>query len=117
MAPPDFRLPTPSRSHSGWDSADAHRESPPKRQPHPRHRRPRRRSTGDPDAEQPDDPRKATSAPKSAASTTTVKTETAEEPYYSNCDAVRAAGKDPLHRGDPGYRTALDRDGDGVACE
>jgi hypothetical protein len=36
---------------------------------------------------------------------------------YANCDAVRAAGKAPLHRGDPGYSSALDRDGDGVACE
>ena len=23
----------------------------------------------------------------------------------------------PLHRGDPGYRPGLDRDGDGVACD
>jgi hypothetical protein len=37
--------------------------------------------------------------------------------YYANCTAVRAAGKAPLHRGDPGYRAGLDRDGDGVACE
>lgn len=37
--------------------------------------------------------------------------------YYKNCDAVRAAGKAPLHRGDPGYRAGLDRDDDGVACE
>jgi hypothetical protein len=37
--------------------------------------------------------------------------------YYPNCAAVRAAGKAPLHRGDPGYRSGLDRDGDGVACE
>jgi hypothetical protein len=37
--------------------------------------------------------------------------------YYSNCAAVRAAGKAPLHRGDPGYRAGLDRDNDGVACE
>jgi hypothetical protein len=37
--------------------------------------------------------------------------------YYKNCSAVRAAGKAPLHRGDPGYRSGLDRDGDGVACE
>ncbi|PWG59321.1 calcium-binding protein [Bifidobacterium catulorum] len=36
---------------------------------------------------------------------------------YRNCAAVRAAGKAPLHRGDPGYSTKLDRDGDGVACE
>lgn len=37
--------------------------------------------------------------------------------YYANCDAVRAAGKAPLLRGQPGYRSGLDRDGDGVACE
>jgi hypothetical protein len=37
--------------------------------------------------------------------------------YYANCAAVRAAGKAPLHRGEPGYSRKLDRDGDGVACE
>lgn len=37
--------------------------------------------------------------------------------YYPNCDAVREAGHAPLRRGDPGYRSGLDRDGDGVACE
>lgn len=37
--------------------------------------------------------------------------------YYRNCAAARAAGVAPLYRGDPGYRPALDRDGDGVACE
>lgn len=37
--------------------------------------------------------------------------------YYANCDAVRAAGKAPLHAGEPGYRSKLDRDGDGVACD
>lgn len=36
---------------------------------------------------------------------------------YANCAAVRAAGKSPLLRGQPGYNTSLDRDGDGVACE
>lgn len=36
---------------------------------------------------------------------------------YPNCDAVRAAGAAPLHRGDPGYRAGLDADDDGVACE
>ncbi|MDL2343454.1 excalibur calcium-binding domain-containing protein [Deinococcus sp. MIMF12] len=36
---------------------------------------------------------------------------------YPNCAAVRAAGKAPLLRGQPGYRAGLDRDGDGVACE
>jgi hypothetical protein len=37
--------------------------------------------------------------------------------YYANCSAVRSAGRAPLHRGQVGYRPALDRDGDGVACE
>jgi hypothetical protein len=37
--------------------------------------------------------------------------------YYSNCTAVRAGGKAPLYRGQPGYRAGLDRDNDGVACE
>ncbi|WP_328613357.1 excalibur calcium-binding domain-containing protein [Amycolatopsis sp. NBC_00355] len=37
--------------------------------------------------------------------------------YYKNCTAAKAAGAAPLYRGEPGYRAALDRDGDGVACE
>lgn len=37
--------------------------------------------------------------------------------YYANCSAARAAGAAPLHAGQPGYRAALDRDKDGVACE
>ena len=37
--------------------------------------------------------------------------------YYANCDAVRAAGAAPIHRGDPGYASKLDRDGDGIGCE
>ncbi|MFC0315826.1 DUF1524 domain-containing protein [Gordonia phosphorivorans] len=37
--------------------------------------------------------------------------------YYPNCSAARAAGAAPLHVGDPGYSSKLDRDGDGVACE
>jgi hypothetical protein len=36
---------------------------------------------------------------------------------YQNCDAVRAAGADPIHAGDPGYAARLDRDGDGTGCE
>lgn len=36
---------------------------------------------------------------------------------YPNCAAVRAAGKAPLLRGQPGYSRKLDRDGDGKACE
>jgi hypothetical protein len=37
--------------------------------------------------------------------------------YFANCSAARAAGAAPLRRGEPGYRAAMDRDGDGVACE
>ncbi len=37
--------------------------------------------------------------------------------YYSGCNAVRAAGKAPLRYGEPGYRSDMDGDGDGVACE
>jgi len=36
--------------------------------------------------------------------------------YYKNCAAVQAAGAAPIRRGDPGYRSALDRDGDGEGC-
>jgi len=37
--------------------------------------------------------------------------------YFENCDAARAAGAAPVRRGDPGYRSGLDRDDDGVGCE
>lgn len=37
--------------------------------------------------------------------------------YYRNCAEAKAAGAAPLYQGDPGYRFALDRDHDGVACE
>ena len=37
--------------------------------------------------------------------------------YFPNCTAVRQAGTAPLQRTQPGYRTALDADRDGVACE
>lgn len=38
-------------------------------------------------------------------------------PYYVTCAAARSAGAAPLRAGSPGYRTGLDGDGDGVACE
>lgn len=38
-------------------------------------------------------------------------------PYYPNCDAAHAAGVSNIHVGEPGYRPALDKDHDGVACE
>lgn len=42
--------------------------------------------------------------------------ETGKTTPYANCTEVREAGAAPLHRGDPGYSTRLDRDGDGTAC-
>jgi hypothetical protein len=36
---------------------------------------------------------------------------------FANCTAARAAGAAPVRRGDPGYGSHLDRDGDGVGCE
>jgi hypothetical protein len=49
------------------------------------------------------------SVPPTTAATSSV--------YYANCAAARAAGAAPIHRGEPGYRSGLDRDGDGIACE
>ncbi|EWM18379.1 lipoprotein [Kutzneria sp. 744] len=37
--------------------------------------------------------------------------------YYANCTDAKRAGAAPLYRGQPGYREALDRDHDGIACE
>ncbi len=37
--------------------------------------------------------------------------------YYAGCHEVRALGKAPLYRGDPGYREGMDGDDDGIACE
>ncbi|OBI01016.1 hypothetical protein A5679_19200 [Mycobacterium scrofulaceum] len=37
--------------------------------------------------------------------------------YYPNCKAACADGVAPIYRGQPGYRSGLDRDGDGIACE
>jgi len=36
---------------------------------------------------------------------------------FASCDAARAAGAAPVHRGEPGYSRRLDRDGDGTGCE
>lgn len=39
-------------------------------------------------------------------------------PSYQSCVEAQAAGDVPLKRGrDAGYRRALDRDGDGWACD
>jgi excalibur calcium-binding domain-containing protein len=36
--------------------------------------------------------------------------------YYKNCGVALAEGAAPIERGEPGYRSGLDPDGDGVAC-
>ncbi len=37
--------------------------------------------------------------------------------FYPSCSSARAASAAPLTAGEPGYRSALDEDGDGLACE
>lgn len=37
--------------------------------------------------------------------------------YYPNCRAAWDDGHAPIFRGQPGYRSELDGDGDGIACE
>lgn len=41
----------------------------------------------------------------------------AGETYFPDCDAARAAGRGPIARGELGYRSALDPNANGVACE
>jgi hypothetical protein len=38
-------------------------------------------------------------------------------PYYSSCREAFQDGRANIRRGEPGYRAALDADGDGKACE
>ena len=40
-----------------------------------------------------------------------------QKEFYANCKEAKAAGAAPLYKGDPGYRSDLDGDGDGIACE
>lgn len=37
--------------------------------------------------------------------------------YYSGCNEARAAGAAPIYAGEPGYRSDMDGDSDGIACE
>ena len=55
--------------------------------------------------------------PVSAAPAVVPVAQPTADAYYANCTAARAAGAAPLHVGEPGYRSALDRDKDGIACE
>jgi excalibur calcium-binding domain protein len=37
--------------------------------------------------------------------------------YFKSCKEARAAGYSDIKKGEPGYSSKLDRDGDGIACE
>jgi hypothetical protein len=39
------------------------------------------------------------------------------DPPYRNCKEAHADGRYNIPSNDPAYRSALDRDGDGYACE
>ena len=56
--------------------------------------------------------------PKSTPTSTTVQkpADPASPVTYANCGEVKAAGKAPIRKGDPGFGSHLDRDGDGIAC-
>ncbi len=41
----------------------------------------------------------------------------ARETHYDSCAEAKAHNAAPLYKGDSGYSTKLDRNGDGVACE
>ena len=68
-------------------------------------------------------PRSSTSRQTSAIATTRAQPsdDSASQPPitgpFANCDAARSAGAAPVHRGEPGYSSQLDRDGDGTGCE
>ena len=51
----------------------------------------------------------AGAAKKSSGSSSTV--------YFKSCKEARAAGYSNIKKGEPGYSSKLDRDGDGIACE
>jgi len=61
------------------------------------------------------------SSTKNKQSTTNEKQEQKKtqqkEVYYTKCADARAAGAAPIYKDDPGYRPALGRDNDGIACE
>lgn len=56
-------------------------------------------------------------ASKAAAQQTQQESQASQSVYYKNCDAVRAAGAAPIYEGQPGYRSKLDRNLNGIACE
>ncbi|TCC08827.1 excalibur calcium-binding domain-containing protein [Kribbella soli] len=67
----------------------------------------------------PTTPSPSTPTPTPTASTAVPSATPSSTPavVYRDCAEVRAAGKAPLYRGDPGYTPELDSNGDGIACE
>jgi outer membrane biosynthesis protein TonB len=57
------------------------------------------------------------STPEPTTEPSTAPVSTSEAVAYKNCAEVRAAGKAPLRRGEPGFTDELDRNGDGIACD
>ncbi|MEH1124486.1 excalibur calcium-binding domain-containing protein [Micromonospora sp. CPCC 206061] len=63
----------------------------------------------EPQAPPASEPRPAPTTPKATPDTVAV--------HYKNCGQARKAGAAPIERSDAGYDPALDKDGDGIACE
>ncbi|MET3803593.1 cell wall-associated NlpC family hydrolase [Nakamurella sp. UYEF19] len=63
--------------------------------------------------------RKAAAAQAAAAAANAAKNNVPKNPtvYYANCAAAVQAGVAPIAIGQPGYRKALDTNGNGIACE
>ncbi len=74
-------------------------------------------TTAPPPAPPPTAPPPPPTAPPTTAAAQTAPAPLSSSVYYANCSAARAAGAAPLHVGDPGYASHLDRDHDGIACE
>lgn len=60
---------------------------------------------------------RSSAAPPRAVSYAAPAASSSRTSSYRNCTEARAAGAAPVRRGDPGYGTHLDRDGDGIGCE
>jgi hypothetical protein len=60
----------------------------------------------------------APSSPKPAAGVVETSTTTAavKAVSFASCTEAKAAGYHDMHKGQPGYSSKLDADGDGVAC-
>ena len=46
-----------------------------------------------------------------------ISTSNTSQPYYANCAEARRAGVAPIYSWQPGYRSEMDGDDDGIACE